>query len=155
MKSSIKTNTDLAVLKPFNYCPAGSVQDLQFSRWLAEFSPRSLLLIVLLFSLLLGFALSQSNYSTGLELEALWRWLPFVVGQHIFIPCVAGGYAQGVADPVEFGLITPAYSVHVRLRMCLVDRNKLRSKSQADYRYRYIVHEFLLIRLPPRVVPSE
>jgi len=84
VKHGIKTNTDLAVLKPFNYCPAGGVQDLQFSRWLAEFSPRNLLLIALLFGLWPGFALAQSNYSTGEALAALWRWLPFVVG-HGFV----------------------------------------------------------------------
>ena len=81
MKSGIRNNTDLAVLKPFNYSPTDSVHDLQFSRWLAEFSPRSLILIVFLFSLWPGFALAQSNYSMTQALEALWRWLPFVVGQ--------------------------------------------------------------------------
>ena len=81
MKSGIGNNTDLAVLKPFNYSPTGSVQDLQFSRWLAEFSPRSLIFFVFLFSLWPGFALAQSNYSMAQALEALWRWLPFVVGQ--------------------------------------------------------------------------
>jgi len=88
MKSGIKIDTDLAVLKPFKYSPAGSVQDLQFSRWLAEFSPRSLLLIALLFGLWPGFALAQSNYSMGQALEALWRWLPFVVGQGFLLNLV-------------------------------------------------------------------
>ena len=32
----------LAVLKPFNYSAAGQPGDLLFSRWLADFSPRSL-----------------------------------------------------------------------------------------------------------------
>ena len=81
MKPLRTAETDLAVLKPFNYSAAGSVQDLQFSRWLAEFSPRSLLLVLAIFCLWPGFALAQGNYSFGQALEALWRWLPFVVGQ--------------------------------------------------------------------------
>lgn len=68
-------------MKPFNYSPAGQVNDLLFSRWLAEFSPRSLLVIALLFLLWPGIALAQSNYSFTQALDALWRWLPFVVGQ--------------------------------------------------------------------------
>jgi polar amino acid transport system permease protein len=71
--------TNLEVLKPFKYNQAGQVQDLQFSHWLAEFSPRSLLIIALLFLLWPGFAMAQSNYSFAQALDALWRWLPFIV----------------------------------------------------------------------------
>jgi polar amino acid transport system permease protein len=72
-------DTDLAVLKPFKFSPAGSVQDLLFSRWMADFSPRSLLIVGLLFCLWPGFAMAQSNYSFTQALDALWRWLPFIV----------------------------------------------------------------------------
>jgi polar amino acid transport system permease protein len=72
-------DTDLAVLKPFKFSPAGSVQDLLFSRWLADFSPRSLLVIGLLFCLWPGFVMAQGNYSLTQALDALWRWLPFIV----------------------------------------------------------------------------
>ena len=72
-------DTDLAVLKPFNFSPAGSVQDLLFSRWVANFSPRSLLVIGLLFCLWPSFAVAQGNYSFTQALDALWRWLPFIV----------------------------------------------------------------------------
>ncbi|MCP4980482.1 MAG: amino acid ABC transporter permease [Gammaproteobacteria bacterium] len=75
------TNTDLAVLKPFKFSPAGQVNDLLFSRWLAEFSPRSLFLIALILLAWPGFALAQSNYSFSQALDALWRWLPFIVGK--------------------------------------------------------------------------
>ena len=80
-RNPLSTTTDLAVMKPFAYNPAGSVSDLQFSRWLAEFSPRQLLLVFALFSLWPAVALAQSNYTYGQALDALWRWLPFVVGQ--------------------------------------------------------------------------
>jgi polar amino acid transport system permease protein len=72
-------DTDLAVLKPFNFSPAGSVQDLLFSRWMANFSPRSLIIIGLLFCLWPSFAVAQGNYSFTQALDALWRWLPFIV----------------------------------------------------------------------------
>jgi polar amino acid transport system permease protein len=74
-------DTDLAVLKPFAYSQAGQANDLLFSRWLAEFSPRSLALIAALVLLWPGIALAQSNYSFTQALEALWRWLPFIVGK--------------------------------------------------------------------------
>jgi polar amino acid transport system permease protein len=80
-RAAFDGGTDLPVLKPFNYSPAGCAQDLQFSRWMAEFSPRGLLLIGLIFCLWPGFVLAQSNYTTAQAMEALWRWLPFVVGQ--------------------------------------------------------------------------
>ena len=81
MKSPLHGNTELAVLKPFNYSPAGSVRDLQFSRWLAEFSPRGLLLLALIACIWPGIVLAQSNYTMDQALQALWRWLPFVVGK--------------------------------------------------------------------------
>ena len=81
-------STDLAVMKAFKYNPAGQPGDLQFSRWLAEFSPRSLGIIALLFLLWPGFALAQSNYSFAQALDALWRWLPFVVGQGFLLNLV-------------------------------------------------------------------
>jgi len=77
----LNATTDLAVLKPFRYNPAGSVQDLQFSRWIAEFSPRSLLILLLVFCLWPGYAFAQGNYSLGQALDALWRWLPFIVSK--------------------------------------------------------------------------
>ncbi len=55
------------------------MHDLLFSRWLSGFSPRSLLIISLLFFLWPGFAMAQANYSFSHALDALWRWLPFIV----------------------------------------------------------------------------
>ena len=71
----------LAVLKPFNYSPAGQPGDLLFSRWLSEFSPRSLALFAALVLLWPGIVMAQSNYSFAQAMDALWRWLPFVVGK--------------------------------------------------------------------------
>jgi len=79
--ANYRGDTELAVLKPFKFSPAGSVQDLLFCRWLSEFSPRSLLIIALVFCLWPGFAMAQSNYSFSQALDALWRWLPFIVSK--------------------------------------------------------------------------
>jgi polar amino acid transport system permease protein len=73
--------TDLPVLKPFVYNPGGQPDNLLFSHWLAEFSPRGLVLFSALVLLWPGLAIAQSNYSYGQAMEALWRWLPFIVGQ--------------------------------------------------------------------------
>ena len=73
--------TDLAVLKPFKYSELGAPLDLQFSRWLADFRPRHLLIVVLLACLWPGMVLAQGNYSIGQAMDALWRWLPFLVSK--------------------------------------------------------------------------
>src|SRR3954447_16184105 len=54
------------------------------------------------------------------------------VSQHILISGVALGDTELVADLVELLLGALADRVHVRLGMLLVDRNKLRSKTQPD-----------------------
>ena len=74
-------NTDLPVLKPFRYNPAGQPDSLLFSQWLAGFSPRSLALFAAVLMIWPGLVLAQSSYSFGQALDALWRWLPFLVGQ--------------------------------------------------------------------------
>ncbi len=88
MKLRLENNTDLAVLKPFRYSPAGSVQDLQFSRWMAEFSPRSLIIVALLMCLWPTIVMAQSNYSLGQAMDALWRWLPLLVTKGFFLNLV-------------------------------------------------------------------
>ena len=77
----LQGGSDLPVLKPFRYSEAGGALDLQFSRWLAEFSPRHLLLLLLVAGLWPGIVLAQGGYSMQQALEALWRWLPFLVSQ--------------------------------------------------------------------------
>ena len=80
-EKSVGAQTDLPVLKPFTYNAGGQADNLLFSHWLADFSPRSLALFAAIVLLWPSIALAQSNYSFGQALEALWRWLPFIVGQ--------------------------------------------------------------------------
>ena len=74
-------STDLPVMKPFKYNEAGQPDSLLFSNWLAEFSPRSLAVVALVALAWPGLVLAQSNYSMGQAMDALWRWLPFIVGE--------------------------------------------------------------------------
>ena len=80
--------TDLPVLKPFNYNPAGQVGDLQFSRWMAELPPQAFLLFGLLALLWPIIATAQSNYTTTQAFEALWRWLPFLLSKGFLLNVV-------------------------------------------------------------------
>ncbi len=73
--------TDLPVLKPFNYSPAGKPGDLQFSRWMAELPPSAFFLFGGLVCLWPIVAAAQSNYTTGQAFEALWRWMPFLLSK--------------------------------------------------------------------------
>lgn len=73
--------TDLPVLKPFNYSPAGRPGDLQFSRWMAELPLSAFFLFAGVVCLWPMIAAAQSNYSTGQAFEALWRWMPFLLSK--------------------------------------------------------------------------
>jgi polar amino acid transport system permease protein len=76
-----KELTDLPVIKPFNYSPAGHSGDLLFSRWLGNLSPKTIIIAGLLIMIWPVIASAQSNYSTGSAFEALWRWLPFLISK--------------------------------------------------------------------------
>ncbi len=80
--------TDLPVLKPFNYNPAGQPGDLQFSRWLAELPPQAFFIFALLACLWPAVAAAQSNYTTIQAFEALWRWLPFLLSKGFLLNVV-------------------------------------------------------------------
>ncbi len=77
----LQGSTDLAVLKPFRYSATGGALDLQFSRWLAEFSPRHFLLLMLVACLWPGIVFAQGGYTMAQAMDALWRWLPFLVSK--------------------------------------------------------------------------
>ena len=82
--------TDLAVLHPFRARAAGEADDLLFSRWIASlppWSPAALLALVLLWP---ASALAQSNYTMAEAMDALWRWLPFLI---------TSGFAMNVLIP--------------------------------------------------------
>ncbi len=49
-----------------------------------------------------------------------------LVGEHFLVIGVAFVDAELVADLVQLGFVPPADGDHVRIRMALIDRNKLR-----------------------------
>ena len=84
----VENQTDLPVLKPYNYSPAGQAGDLKFSRWLAELPPQAFILFTLLACLWPAIAAAQSNYTNTQAFEALWRWMPFLVSKGFLLNVV-------------------------------------------------------------------
>ncbi len=74
-----QTNSDMAVLKPFNASSAGLANDLLFSRWLGSMPPWLPFLIFAVAIVWPMLSLAQSSYSTADAFEALQRWLPFLM----------------------------------------------------------------------------
>ncbi len=71
-------STDLPVLLPFRE-PQRDGDNLKFSRWLADLPGwvfPALFLVVVLWPVA---AFAQSKFSTTMAMDALWRWLPFLV----------------------------------------------------------------------------
>ena len=71
--------TDLPVLKPFRVAVSEHASDLKFSRWLEGLNPRAVMLVALIPLVWPFVVFAQGGYSTGDAVEALWRWLPFLV----------------------------------------------------------------------------
>lgn len=73
--------TDLPVLNPYVADYAGKPGDLLFSRWVAGISPWTLLILIVVVFAWPAFAMAQSKYTSVDALEALWRWLPFLISK--------------------------------------------------------------------------
>ena len=73
--------TDLPVLKPYRLTSRGSVSELGFSRWLDSLGPGVLIAAAALMLLWPVLVLAQGGYTHAQAFEALWRWLPFLVGE--------------------------------------------------------------------------
>ena len=106
--------TDMPVLLAFKATPAGGAQDLQFSRWIASCNPWALGTIVAAAVLWPAMAMAQSGYTVSQSFDALWRWLPFIVGQGFtlnvlisFVTMVVGTLAGVVLGLWQVSPITP------------------------------------------------
>jgi polar amino acid transport system permease protein len=88
--------TDLPVLKPFD--PSGrTVHDpLLFSRFIAGLGWRGLLGIALIIALWPAVALAQSNYTYTEAFQALWKWIPFVVGSGFLFNILISFFAMAI-----------------------------------------------------------
>ena len=71
--------TDLPVLKPFNARAAGEADDLLFSRWLVSIPGYVWFMAII--GLVVGpqFAWAATSYTYSDALEALVKWMPFIV----------------------------------------------------------------------------
>ncbi len=106
--------TDLPVLLPFRAVPAGGASDLQFSRWLASCNPWALGALIALAAVWPVAAMAQGGYTMARAFDALWRWLPFIVGQGFalnilisFATMVVGTAAGVVLGLWQVSLIRP------------------------------------------------
>ena len=75
-----RANTDMPVLLP--YVDKGFIgsDPVGFSRWIASFSPWTLLFLTAVVLLWPLTAYAASNYTYGQAVQALIKWLPFLVG---------------------------------------------------------------------------
>ncbi len=74
------SNSDLAVLKPFRARAAGEADDLLFSRWIAATPGWIFAVMAAVVVAWPVAAYAQSTYTMGQAVDALWKWLPFLVG---------------------------------------------------------------------------
>ncbi len=97
--------TDLAVLLPTRGRPAGEPTDLLFSRWLVTYAPVVLFVICIVSAWPLV-AAAQGKYSTEDAFGALWRWLPFVVGEGFTLNVIISFFTMllGTVAGVALGL---------------------------------------------------
>ncbi len=108
--------TDLPVLlDTARPATAGRAEDLAFSRWLASRSPWALALVLLLAVMWPVIAYAQGRYSMGQAMDALWRWLPFLLKDGFLFNIIISflTMAIGTAAGVVLGLwqISPVTAV--------------------------------------------
>ena len=73
------TRTDLAVLKPFTGRPAGLVDDIGFSRWIASHSALVFIALTVFAMIWPSLGMAQSKFTMSDALSAFFRWLPLIV----------------------------------------------------------------------------
>ena len=78
---SARATTDLPVLLPYDPQRKTAMDPIGFSRWLGSLSPWTVLALFSLIALWPAIASAQSKYTYVDAFGALWKWLPFLVGQ--------------------------------------------------------------------------
>jgi len=108
--------TDMAVLHPFKLRPAGRAEDLLFSRWLAALPPWAFPLLLAAALLWPATAFAQSHYTMADALDALWRWLPFLITKGFVMNVVISFFTMAVGTllGVLLGLGQVSHSVLLR-----------------------------------------
>jgi len=102
-----QSQTEFAVLKPFNANAAGAADDLLFSRWLASTPLWMWMLMITLVAVwpITGYA--ASSYTLTEAFQALFRWIPFIVTGGFFFNIVISFFAMliGTVLGVVLGLM--------------------------------------------------
>ena len=103
--------TDLPVLKPFDVA-AHSPDPMMTTRWVAGlplWTPFAVMALALLWPAL---AMAQSSYTMGDALEALWRWIPFLMTSgflfNVLIAVFAMGIGTALGAALGLGQISPS-----------------------------------------------
>ncbi|MGI9425126.1 MAG: amino acid ABC transporter permease, partial [Hyphomicrobiaceae bacterium] len=114
---SARATTDLPVLLPYDPQRKTAMDPIGFSRWLGSFSPWTVLALFSLIALWPAIASAQSKYTYVDAFGALWKWLPFLVGQGFLFNVVISLMTMliGTAAGVVLGLaqISPAMWLRV------------------------------------------
>jgi len=105
--SNVNQSTDLPVLKPFTAKAAGDPEDLLFSRWLASTPAWAWLLMVSLLLVWPSIGAAAGSYTMTQAFQALWRWLPFIVGQGFLFNVIISFFAMliGTVLGIVLGLM--------------------------------------------------
>lgn len=100
-------STDLPVLKPFRVELAGAPDSLLFSRWLASTPWYAWMVLAVLIIVWPSLAYASSGYTTTQAFQALWRWLPFIVGSGFLFNIIISFWAMffGTVMGVVLGLM--------------------------------------------------
>lgn len=110
-------NTDLPVLMPFKARGAGEPDDLLFSRWLAGASPWVMLAILAASLLWPQLALAQSGYTYSDAFQALFKWIPFVVGSGFLFNILISFFAMAIGTVLGVVLGLMQISPHQFIRI--------------------------------------
>ena len=118
----IPAKTDLPVLRPFKARAAGEPDDLLFSRWLAGGSPWAMLVLMTVILLWPQFALAQSGYTYSDAFQALFKWIPFVVGSGFLFNILISFFAMAIGTVlgVVLGLMQISPSRFVRIPAAII-----------------------------------
>lgn len=102
-----RESTDLPVMKPYRVDLPGAPDSLAFSRWLSGLPWYVWISLVLAIAIWPAIAHASSGYTMGQAFQALWRWIPFIVGSGFVFNIIISFCAMflGTAMGVVLGLM--------------------------------------------------
>ncbi len=109
--------SDLPVMKPFRARAAGEADDLLISRWIVSTSPVFMFAIVAVMVLWPQFAFGASTFTFSDAMQALFRWMPFIVKSGFLFNVLISFFAMviGTFLGVVLGLMQISPSSFIRV----------------------------------------